>query len=88
MNLWAFGKILSHASLAEFYGYTQKLLGHRSEFDIICAGGGVFPVSLLENYDKCAEYILSGHQGEVFDGNARGRENFRRGQTERSYMTG
>lgn len=66
----AFGKILSHASLTEFYGYTQKLLGHRSEFDIICAGGGVFPVSLLENYDKCAEYILSGHQGEVFDGNA------------------
>ena len=59
----AFGKILSHASLAEFYGYTQKLLGHRSEFDTICAGGGVFPVTLLENYDKCAEYILKRTSG-------------------------
>lgn len=66
----AFGKILSHASLAEFYGYTQKLLEHRNEFDRICAGGGVFPASLLENYDKCAQYILSGHQGEPFDGKA------------------
>ena len=63
-----FGKILNHASLAEFYGYTQKLLAHRKEFDIICGGGGVFPASLLENYNKCAQYILNGHRGEIFDG--------------------
>lgn len=57
------GKVLN-VSLRTFYGYLEKLMTHRSEFDRLCAGGGVLDAALLDGYYACAKYILDGHKGE------------------------
>ena len=63
-----FGKILNHATLREFYSYTEKLMAHAGEFDIVCAGGGVFDTSFISGFHQCAEHILAGNLGVPFDG--------------------
>lgn len=57
------GKMLN-VSLPTFYGYLEKLMAHRSEFDCLCAGGGVLDASLLDGYYACAKQILAGNRGE------------------------
>ena len=42
----------------------KRLAGLRSEFDMICAGPGIFPADIVEDLYKCAELILSGSEGE------------------------
>lgn len=56
------GKKLN-VSVETFYGYLTKLSAHRSEFDRLCAGGGVLDASLLDRYQECAARILSGNPG-------------------------
>lgn len=57
------GKALK-VSLRTFYGYLEKLMAHRSEFDRLCAGGGVFDASFLDGFYACAKHILDGNPGE------------------------
>lgn len=57
------GKMLN-VSLTTFYGYLEKLMAHRSEFDRLCGGARVFDASFLDSYYECAKYILAGHKGE------------------------
>lgn len=57
------GKMLN-VSLTTFYGYLEKLMAHRGEFDRLCAGGGVFDASMLDGFYACAKHILAGNPGE------------------------
>ncbi len=57
------GKVLQ-VSVAVFFGYTEKLMAHRGEFDRLLAGAGVLNASLLDDYHTCAEKILAGDLGE------------------------
>lgn len=50
--------------LAAFLRYLEKMEAHRSEFDRLCAGGGVYDAKLLDQYYQCARYIAEGHEGE------------------------
>lgn len=61
-----FGKMLSHATLTQFFSNTKKLTDRAEDFDYICGGGGLFPTSFLWKFYRAAEYILDGHQGEDF----------------------
>lgn len=61
------GKPLQRISVTTFYGYLEKLEAHRSEFDRICAGAGVFDASFLDSFYACARYILDGHRGEPME---------------------
>lgn len=63
----AMGKELRSVSLNTFMGYLEKLMVHRGEFDLICAGGGVFEAAFLDGFYECARYILAGHKGEPAD---------------------
>lgn len=62
------GKALRSATVKDFSDYLNKLLSRKDDFDYICAGGGVFDVTLLEDYLKCANEILSGNLGEKEEG--------------------
>lgn len=57
------GKMLN-VSLTTFYGYLEKLMAHRGEFDRLCAGAKVFDASFLDGFYECTKYILAGHKGE------------------------
>lgn len=57
------GKMLN-VSLRTFYGYLEKLMAHRSEFDRICAGAGVFEATFLDGFYECAKHILEGNPGK------------------------
>jgi hypothetical protein len=46
-----------------FFGYLEKLMVHRNEFDRLCAGGGVLNATLIDQYYECASYILEGNEG-------------------------
>ena len=50
--------------LTTFYGYLEKVMAHRSEFDMLAAGGGFLDASLLDRFYACAKYILEGHEGQ------------------------
>lgn len=50
--------------LTVFFGYLEKLMAHRSEFDRLCAGARVFDASFLDGFYECAKHILSGNRGE------------------------
>lgn len=41
----------------------EKLMQHRSEFDSLCAGGGILDTNLLDRQYACTGYILDGHPG-------------------------
>ena len=58
------GKELKRVTLRTFYGYMEKLMAHRSEFDRLLCGGGVFDAVLLDDYYCCARQILEGDIGE------------------------
>lgn len=66
------GKMLN-VSLRTFYGYLEKLMAHRSEFDRLCAGGGVLDAALLDGYFACAKQILAGQEGKKAQPHARKR---------------
>lgn len=57
------GKML-RVSVTTFHGYLEKLMAHRSEFDRLCAGGGVLPAALLDGFFECTKAILAGERGE------------------------
>lgn len=57
------GKMLK-VSLTTFFGYLEKLMAHRSEYDRLCAGSGIMDASVVDHYYECAKYILDGHPGE------------------------
>lgn len=57
------GKML-RVSVTTFHGYLEKLMVHRSEFDRLCAGGGVLPAALLDGFFECTKAILAGERGE------------------------
>lgn len=59
------GKSLK-VSVSTFHGYLEKLLAHRTEFDRLCAGGGVFDASFLDHFYECTKKILAGNQGVRF----------------------
>lgn len=52
-------------SIRTFYGYMEKLMAHRAEFERICAGSGVMDGSVVDQYYACAKYIVEGHEGEL-----------------------
>jgi glyoxylase-like metal-dependent hydrolase (beta-lactamase superfamily II) len=54
----AFGKPLRGVGVQEFFGYTEKLLAHKDEYDMICGGGGILDPHIIENYHDAAEEIL------------------------------
>ncbi len=66
-------------SLHVYLGYLEKLMAHRSEFDILCAGGGVLDAELIDRQYECAKYILAGHRGIPASG---GRPQFKQEYTE------
>lgn len=62
----AMGKTLN-VSLHTFYGYLEKLMAHRAEFDRICAGAGLFDASFLDGFYACAKHILEGNRGQKME---------------------
>lgn len=58
------GKRLNRG-LLEFRSNLEKLLEYRHEFDLLCAGAGVFGAELLDRYQQCLDYIACGHEGRV-----------------------
>lgn len=60
------GKHLKRATVKTFYGYLEKLMAHREEFDRLLCGGGVYDRQMLEDYYHCAKAILAGDVGEPF----------------------
>ena len=65
------GKNLA-VSVETFYGYTSKLMAHRHEFDRLLAGGGILDAKLLDDYHACAQKILGGDLGNVWEPGSRG----------------
>lgn len=72
------GKMLN-VSISTFYGYLEKLMAHRGEFDRLCAGGGVLDAALLDGFYGCAKQILAGNKGRKFEPQARRRPEFPKG---------
>ncbi len=58
------GKSLKRATVKTFFGYMEKLMAHRSEFDRLVCGGGVHDAAMLDAYYACARAILEGDKGE------------------------
>jgi len=58
------GKHLN-GGLASFAKNVRRLAAHLDEFDLLCAGPGVFPADLIDRLNRCADYILSGHEGDI-----------------------
>ena len=54
-------------SVSTYFGYLEKLMKHRNEFDILCAGGGVLGADLIDRQYACAKHILDGHEGVPCD---------------------
>lgn len=59
------GKPLN-GSVERFAGYMEKLKKYRSEFDKVCAGGGLVDGAIVDQYLENMNYILAGHQGEPY----------------------
>ena len=58
------GKQLRRVTIGTFYGYLEKLMAHRQEFDRLVTGNGVLDAALLDDYYHCAKLILEGDKGE------------------------
>lgn len=58
------GKQLRRVTVSTFFGYMEKLMAHRQEFDRLVCGGGVRDASLLDEYYACAKAIVEGDKGE------------------------
>ena len=65
-ELMPMGKSLK-VPLPTFFGYLEKYMAHRHEFDRMYAGGGHFDVSYLDKYYACAKEILDGNYGVPFE---------------------
>ena len=68
-----FGKVLTKVTVETFYGYTQKLLAHRSEYDIVCGGAGRYEGDFIDRFDAVAKAILDGDKGMPANGKPPGR---------------
>lgn len=66
------GKQLKRVTVPTFYGYLQKLMAHRQEFDRLLCGGGVHDATMLDEYYQCAKRIVEGDKGEPFQMKAGG----------------
>ena len=66
------GKQLKRVTVQTFYGYLEKLMAHRQEFDRLVCGGGVHDAIMLDEYYQCAKRILEGDKGEPQQGGKRG----------------
>lgn len=58
--------------LPTFYGYMEKLMARRHEFNRMYSGGGLFDIAYLENYHACAKAIIEGNFGVPFEPKAGG----------------
>ncbi|MGN0978443.1 MAG: MBL fold metallo-hydrolase [Faecousia sp.] len=58
------GKQLRRVTVSTFYGYMEKLMKHRHEFDRLVCGSGVHDAKMLDDYYRCAKAILAGDKGE------------------------
>lgn len=54
-----------NGELSRFRENVEKLWKYREEFDLLCAGSGVFSGELLNRYRECLDYIASGQEGEI-----------------------
>lgn len=63
-ELMPMGKQLRRVTVETFYGYMEKLMKHRREFDRLLCGGGVQDAKMLDEYYYCAQAILAGDRGE------------------------
>lgn len=66
------GKTLARVTIATFFGYMEKLMAHRHEFDRLVCGSGVHDAELFDHYYECAKAIVEGDIGEPVDGARRG----------------
>lgn len=66
------GKQLRRITVQTFYGYLEKLMAHRHEFDRLVCGGGVHDASMLDEYYHCARAIIEGDKGEPQQGGKHG----------------
>lgn len=66
------GKQLRRVTIRTFYGYMEKLMTHRAEFDRLLCGSGVHDASLLEEYYHCAKLVVEGNPGEPWQGGKHG----------------
>jgi glyoxylase-like metal-dependent hydrolase (beta-lactamase superfamily II) len=53
-----------NVSVAQFAQNMRKLAAHRSEYDKLAGGPGMFDASEVDKYLAVAEYVLAGHEGE------------------------
>lgn len=58
------GKSLRRVTVPTFYGYMEKLMAHRHEFDRLVCGGGIHDAAMLDDYYHCAGAIVDGDPGE------------------------
>lgn len=66
------GKQLKRVTVSDFFGYLEKLMAHRHEFDRLVCGGGVYDASMLDAYYYCAKAILEGDEGVPLSENKKG----------------
>lgn len=66
------GKRLARVTIGTFFGYLEKLMAHRHEFDRLVCGSGVHDAKLLDEYYQCAKLIMDGNKGEPVQGGKRG----------------
>jgi glyoxylase-like metal-dependent hydrolase (beta-lactamase superfamily II) len=53
-----------NCSVEQFEKNMRKISAHRSEYDRLCAGPGIFDASYVDKFLQNAQYILAGHEGE------------------------
>lgn len=53
-----------NVSVAQFAQNMRKIAAHRSEYDKLAGGPGIFDASEVDKYLAVAEYVLAGHEGE------------------------
>lgn len=51
-------------SVAQFARNMRKIAAHRSEYDKLAGGPGIFDAAEVDKYLAVAEYVLAGHEGE------------------------
>lgn len=60
-----FGKRLN-GTPAGFLQNMEKIMAHRSEFDCLCGGPGIFPASLADSFFEAAKLMAAGEVTEGF----------------------
>jgi len=53
-----------NCSVEQFEKNMRKIAAHRSEYDRLCAGPGIFDASYVDKFLQNAQYILAGHEAE------------------------